>query len=197
MQIWVEPWSPFSSCPSSLTLWLSGRASLVAGVAVLVTLRVQPSSCFSPVSIFFWPIHQAGTLVLTLVRLVVFISFLPGLFSAGGMGLWHGVEFYETEKLVGEREFLRPKVHTVSTIFLSYFFISALQELYSERLTRDLIVHVNSKKPLRPSIFSPYTNRNDLIDSLELFFFFVITMIWSFFFSFHQVENGHYLPIVD
>ena len=28
------------------------------------------------------------------------------------MGLWHGVEFYENEKLVGEREFLRPKVKT-------------------------------------------------------------------------------------
>lgn len=37
-------------------------------------------------------------------------NFISGLFSAGGMGLWHGVEFYENEKLVGEREFLRPKV---------------------------------------------------------------------------------------
>lgn len=30
------------------------------------------------------------------------------------MGLWHGVEFYENEKLVGEREFLRPKVIIMS-----------------------------------------------------------------------------------
>jgi len=28
-----------------------------------------------------------------------------GLFSAGGMGLWHGVEYYETEKLTGEQYF--------------------------------------------------------------------------------------------
>jgi hypothetical protein len=26
----------------------------------------------------------------------------PGLLSAGGMGLWHGVEYYEKEKVVGE-----------------------------------------------------------------------------------------------
>jgi len=39
-----------------------------------------------------------------------------GLFSAGGMGLWHGVEFYENEKLVGEREFLRPKVIIISLV---------------------------------------------------------------------------------
>jgi len=38
------------------------------------------------------------------------LMLLACLFSAGGMGLWHGVEFYENEKLVGEREFLRPKV---------------------------------------------------------------------------------------
>jgi hypothetical protein len=25
-----------------------------------------------------------------------------GLLSAGGMGLWHGVEYYEKEKVVGE-----------------------------------------------------------------------------------------------
>lgn len=25
-----------------------------------------------------------------------------GLLSAGGMGLWHGVEYYEKEKIVGE-----------------------------------------------------------------------------------------------
>lgn len=28
-----------------------------------------------------------------------------GLFSAGGMGLWHGVEYYETEKLTGSNYF--------------------------------------------------------------------------------------------
>jgi hypothetical protein len=28
-----------------------------------------------------------------------------GLFSAGGMGLWHGVEYYETEKLSGSEYF--------------------------------------------------------------------------------------------
>lgn len=27
---------------------------------------------------------------------------LPGLFAAGGMGLWHGVEYYEEEKLKTE-----------------------------------------------------------------------------------------------
>lgn len=37
------------------------------------------------------------------------LMLLACLFSAGAMGLWHGVEFYENEKLVGEREFLRPK----------------------------------------------------------------------------------------
>lgn len=31
----------------------------------------------------------------------IFIFFL-GLLSAGGMGLWHGVEYYEKEKVVGE-----------------------------------------------------------------------------------------------
>jgi hypothetical protein len=45
---------------------------------------------------------------------------LSGLFSAGGMGLWHGVEFYENEKLVGEREFLRPKVKTFEMFFLFF-----------------------------------------------------------------------------
>ena len=28
--------------------------------------------------------------------------FSPGLLSAGAMGLWHGVEYYEKEKMVGE-----------------------------------------------------------------------------------------------
>ena len=28
-----------------------------------------------------------------------------GLLSAGGMGLWHGVEYYEKEKVVGEEFF--------------------------------------------------------------------------------------------
>lgn len=46
---------------------------------------------------------------------------LSGLFSAGGMGLWHGVEFYENEKLVGEREFLRPKVKTFEMFFFLFF----------------------------------------------------------------------------
>jgi hypothetical protein len=45
---------------------------------------------------------------------------LSGLFSAGGMGLWHGVEFYENEKLVGEREFLRPKVKTFEMFFFCF-----------------------------------------------------------------------------
>ena len=27
------------------------------------------------------------------------LSVIAGLFSAGGMGLWHGVEYYEEEKL--------------------------------------------------------------------------------------------------
>jgi hypothetical protein len=30
------------------------------------------------------------------------LSLFPGLLSAGGMGLWHGVEYYEKEKVVGE-----------------------------------------------------------------------------------------------
>jgi hypothetical protein len=29
-------------------------------------------------------------------------SLFSGLLSAGGMGLWHGVEYYEKEKVVGE-----------------------------------------------------------------------------------------------
>lgn len=29
-------------------------------------------------------------------------SYYAGLLSAGGMGLWHGVEYYEKEKIVGE-----------------------------------------------------------------------------------------------
>lgn len=28
--------------------------------------------------------------------------FLLGLLSAAGMGLWHGVEYYEKEKMIGE-----------------------------------------------------------------------------------------------
>ena len=28
--------------------------------------------------------------------------YCAGLLSAGGMGLWHGVEYYEKEKIVGE-----------------------------------------------------------------------------------------------
>jgi hypothetical protein len=30
------------------------------------------------------------------------LSLFAGLLSAGGMGLWHGVEYYEKEKVVGE-----------------------------------------------------------------------------------------------
>lgn len=33
------------------------------------------------------------------------LAVLLGLFSAGGMGLWHGVEYYETEKLSGSEYF--------------------------------------------------------------------------------------------
>lgn len=31
--------------------------------------------------------------------------FLLGLLSAAGMGLWHGVEYYEKEKMIGEEYF--------------------------------------------------------------------------------------------
>jgi hypothetical protein len=48
--------------------------------------------------------------------LQLLVLFPPGLFSAGGMALWHGVEYYENEKMVGERDFFRPKVTSVSLL---------------------------------------------------------------------------------
>lgn len=46
--------------------------------------------------------RSAGNITSTAILIL-----LACLFSAGGMGLWHGVEFYENEKL-GDKEFLRP-----------------------------------------------------------------------------------------
>lgn len=36
------------------------------------------------------------------------------------MGLWHGVEFYENEKL-GDKEFLRPAVREFVSLFSLFF----------------------------------------------------------------------------
>lgn len=41
-----------------------------------------------------------------------------GLLSAGGMGLWHGVEYYEKEKIVGEEYY--QKWSTVSVLNFSF-----------------------------------------------------------------------------
>lgn len=37
-----------------------------------------------------------------MILLEYIYSYRVGLLSAGGMGLWHGVEYYEKEKIVGE-----------------------------------------------------------------------------------------------
>lgn len=34
--------------------------------------------------------------------LIMFVWCIVGLLSAGAMGLWHGVEYYERERVVGE-----------------------------------------------------------------------------------------------
>lgn len=35
-------------------------------------------------------------------RFLLTFHIISGLLAAGGMGLWHGVEYYEKEKVVGE-----------------------------------------------------------------------------------------------
>lgn len=40
--------------------------------------------------------------MLLLVQGYIYFGGIAGLFSAGGMGLWHGVEYYEEEKLKTE-----------------------------------------------------------------------------------------------
>lgn len=54
---------------------------------------------------------KADKFFFVLIFRVLNCCWISGLFSAGGMGLWHGVEFYENEKLNGEREFQRPQVN--------------------------------------------------------------------------------------
>lgn len=46
-----------------------------------------------------------------------------GLLSAGGMGLWHGVEYYEKEKIVGEEYY--QQWSNVSSQF--YFFRKSIK----------------------------------------------------------------------
>lgn len=44
-----------------------------------------------------------------------------GLLSAGGMGLWHGVEYYEKEKIVGEEYYQQWSNVSISSFALSRY----------------------------------------------------------------------------
>lgn len=49
-----------------------------------------------------------------------FVFLIPGLLAAGAMALWHGVEFYEKEKVVGEEFYQQwPNVSYSSPIYNS------------------------------------------------------------------------------
>lgn len=70
------------------------------------------------------------------------------------MGLWHGVEFYENEKLVGEREFLRPKVRNQYIIraVLGYTRLSIKESnIFTEVLKSR--IHLYKAEPSRNKIF--------------------------------------------
>ena len=89
-------------------------------------------------------------LCLSSERILQLVLFPPGLFSAGGMALWHGVEYYENEKMVGEREFYRPKVTSVSLLLVSTFTTSPL--LVNPEKKRAEFVHLLFKTQIVVSL---------------------------------------------
>lgn len=74
--------------------------------------------------------------------LILFFFVFLGLLSAGAMGLWHGVEYYEKERAVGEEFYqqwsnVRSHFHYLYKIIIYYnIYISIYSLLYFKHIYR-------------------------------------------------------------